>query len=414
MIRIFILIILFSITILVAQPNPNHYIFMAQKDSFYYLLTDNSLLKFYSHEASGDFYLTNYIEGTFPSSAKFTLNNDHLFLSYGDSIFYYLNNSLGELSFENVFVPVFTITSIQGFGPYLFICSGSTYHLYKIVDRLMVQVEDSLFSNPAQHRLFFTYPYVVIIEVFGNGTVYKYIEGFDFYPVVQINAGNGNVGLTENSIITYYYWITYPGIEHSVLYKTIIEEPDFPSYTNNGWGMNITQLHQNSGWGTLITKRNLYYMTWVGVITTYNSQLAYLPTTTDRAAITDYYIFLLGNDSLRYSKWNAGSTFYPFTWTDWTSVETNNKPIESFGLFQNYPNPFNPSTKIKFQIADKEYVSLKIFDLLGKEVETLVNEEKSAGEYEVQFRADQLTSGIYIYKLDAGNFSQTKKMLLLK
>jgi hypothetical protein len=103
-----------------------------------------------------------------------------------------------------------------------------------------------------------------------------------------------------------------------------------------------------------------------------------------------------------------GSVFY----SDIINIEVN-IPGE-FSLEQNYPNPFNPSTKIKFQIAVKEFVSLKIFDLLGNEVETLVNEEKSAGEYEVQFKADQLTSGIYIYKLDAGNFSQTKKMMLLK
>lgn len=399
---------------LIAQPVPSHLYRMEQMDSLYYLLTDNSLLKFYSHEASGDFYLTNYIEGIFPSSAKFTLNNDHLFLSYSDSLIYYLNNSLEELSFENVFVPGFLITSIHGFGPYFLIRSGDTYHLYKIVNGLVVQVEDSLFNNPAQHRVFFTYPYVVIIELLGNGTVYKYIEGFDFYPVAQINAGIGNMGLTENSIITYYYWITYPGIEHSVLYKTIIEEPDFPSFTNNGWGMNITQLHQNSGWGPLITKNNLYYMTWVGVITTYNSQLAYLPTTADRATITDYYIFLLGNDSLRYSKWNAGSTFYPFIWTDWTSVEENDQPVKSFQLLQNYPNPFNPATRIRYELPERSFITIRVYDVLGKEIATLVNEEKLSGSYEVEFDEKGLASGIYYYRITTDKFSQTKKMILLK
>ncbi len=414
MIKIFAAVILLSLSVLIAQPIPNQLHRMEQMDSLYYLLTDNSLLKFYSHEASGDFFLTNYVEGIFLSSAKFTLNNDYLFLSYSDSVFYYLNNSLEELSFENVFVPGFTITSIHGFGPYFFICSGSTYHLYKIVDGLVVQVEDSLFNNPAQHRVFFTYPYVVIIELLGNGTVYKYLEGFDFYPVAQINAGIGNIGLTENTIVTYYYWITYPGIEHSVLYKTIIQEPDFPSQTYNGWGMNISQLHQNSGWGPLITKRNLYYMTWVGVITTYNSQLAYLPTTADRATITDYYIFLLGNDSLRYSKWNAGSTFYPFTWTDWTSVEENDQPVKSFKLFQNYPNPFNPATKIRYELPERSFITIRVYDVLGKEIATLVNEEKLSGSYEVEFNRNGLASGIYYYRITAGNFSQTKKMILLK
>lgn len=397
-----------------AQPAYSKLHRMDQKDSLYYLLTDKALLKFYSHEASGQFYLTKYVGGNFPSSAKVMLNNQHLFLSYNDTIFYYLNRNPWELDFENVFLPGFAISSLHGFGPYFFICSGSTYHLYKTVDGLVVQVEDSLFNNPAQHRVFFTYPYVVIIELLGNGTVYKYIEGFDFYPVAQINAGIGNIGITENTIITYYYWITYPGIEHSVLYKTIIEEPDFPSYTYNGWGMNITQLHQNSGWGTLITKINLYYMTWVGVITTYNSQLTYLPVTSDRAAITDYYIFLLGSDSLRYSKWNSGSTFYPFTWTDWTSVAEIDQPVLSFQLFQNYPNPFNPNTTIRYEIPERSFVTIKVYNVLGKEIATLVNEEKPNGNYEVNFKANGLASGIYYYRITAGDFSQTKKMILLK
>jgi len=116
-----------------------------------------------------------------------------------------------------------------------------------------------------------------------------------------------------------------------------------------------------------------------------------------------------GNYSYRIKQIDFNGNIY---YSNVINIEVN--ALKQFSLNQNYPNPFNPSTRIKFQIADKEFVSLKIFDLLGKEVETLVNEEKSAGEYEVQFNADHLTSGIYIYKLDAGNFSQTKKMLLLK
>jgi hypothetical protein len=91
----------------------------------------------------------------------------------------------------------------------------------------------------------------------------------------------------------------------------------------------------------------------------------------------------------------------------------------SFKLEQNYPNPFNPSTNIKYRvpsgsITDNKFVSLKIFDILGKEVETLVNEKQSPGEYEVNWDASQYPSGVYFYKLSAGDFSETKKMLLVK
>jgi streptogramin lyase len=87
---------------------------------------------------------------------------------------------------------------------------------------------------------------------------------------------------------------------------------------------------------------------------------------------------------------------------------------DKFELSQNYPNPFNPSTKIKYQIATSNPVSLKIYDVLGNEVATLVNELQSTGNYEVTFDASTLPSGIYIYKLQAGSFIETKKMILLK
>ncbi len=85
-----------------------------------------------------------------------------------------------------------------------------------------------------------------------------------------------------------------------------------------------------------------------------------------------------------------------------------------FSLEQNFPNPFNPATKIKYSIPAGQKVELKIFDLLGREITTLVNEYKSAGHYETEFNGEYLSSGIYLYRLTAGDYSETKKMLLLK
>jgi hypothetical protein len=109
-----------------------------------------------------------------------------------------------------------------------------------------------------------------------------------------------------------------------------------------------------------------------------------------------------------------------------TNVEDDNNsnmPAE-YALFQNYPNPFNPSTNIRFRISDRGFVSLKVFDILGNEVASLVNEEKEPGNYEIEFSAKggsasggnafNLPSGIYFYQLRAGSFVQTKKMILLK
>ncbi len=86
----------------------------------------------------------------------------------------------------------------------------------------------------------------------------------------------------------------------------------------------------------------------------------------------------------------------------------------AYNLAQNYPNPFNPSTTIRYQIPKGGIVTLKIYDILGSEVTTLVNEEKIAGVYEVNFNASSLASGVYIYKIQAGEFVNSKKMILLK
>lgn len=93
----------------------------------------------------------------------------------------------------------------------------------------------------------------------------------------------------------------------------------------------------------------------------------------------------------------------------------------TFQLEQNYPNPFNPSTKIRYSIpnvtlsgVEGSRVLLKVYDVLGNEIATLVNEEKPVGSYEVDFNSSQLSSGVYLYKLTAGSFVETKKMILLR
>lgn len=92
----------------------------------------------------------------------------------------------------------------------------------------------------------------------------------------------------------------------------------------------------------------------------------------------------------------------------------NDKKLIEYSLSQNYPNPFNPQTCIRYSIKDINIVKLQIFDVLGREIETLVNEEKLAGNYELNFNCKKLTSGVYFYKLKAGTFTEIKKMQYLK
>jgi len=129
-------------------------------------------------------------------------------------------------------------------------------------------------------------------------------------------------------------------------------------------------------------------------------------------SIFDQNSFAVGN-------WSYGAEAFYFP-----SVEKENN-VKGFVLYQNFPNPFNPATKIKFTLAPQQnplvggdyrggLITLKIYDILGIEVATLVNEVKPAGSYEIEFSATELTSGIYFYRIEAGLFVNTKKMILLK
>ena len=100
--------------------------------------------------------------------------------------------------------------------------------------------------------------------------------------------------------------------------------------------------------------------------------------------------------------------------TDMVPVENELNVFNSYFLQQNFPNPFNPITKIKYSVPQTSRIQIKIFDVLGNEIETLVNEEKSVGTYELTWNAANLSSGVYFYQLRAGSFVETKKMILLK
>lgn len=97
-----------------------------------------------------------------------------------------------------------------------------------------------------------------------------------------------------------------------------------------------------------------------------------------------------------------------------TGVESEQNIVKAFALDQNYPNPFNPSTTIRFSLPEASFVTLKVYNLLGQEVATVVNENLNAGVHQVNFDAKNLTSGIYIYKISAGKYEASKKMLLIK
>ncbi|HEY5124096.1 MAG TPA: T9SS type A sorting domain-containing protein, partial [Ignavibacteria bacterium] len=115
-----------------------------------------------------------------------------------------------------------------------------------------------------------------------------------------------------------------------------------------------------------------------------------------------------------------GIIYYTKTGSNITFVKTNANEIpDKFSLSQNYPNPFNPVTKIKFDVkkefrSQKSEVKLSIYDILGRKIEDLVNEKLNPGSYEVIFDGSNLPSGVYFYQLRAGEYIETRKMVLLK
>ena len=99
-----------------------------------------------------------------------------------------------------------------------------------------------------------------------------------------------------------------------------------------------------------------------------------------------------------------------------TGIETQREEIiaNDFVLSQNNPNPFNPSTSIQYVVSNRQFVNLKVYDVLGNEVATLISEEKPAGTYTVRFNASGLTSGVYFYTMRTKSYIKTKKMILLR
>lgn len=130
-----------------------------------------------------------------------------------------------------------------------------------------------------------------------------------------------------------------------------------------------------------------------------------------------YYVFKIINSSSSlpgYGSWNTTTAYYnPGSISTNVEVLSNKLPLD-FKLNQNFPNPFNPTTNISYQITGSVNVKLIVYNVLGKEIRTLVNKRQDAGIYQVEFNAADLPSGEYFYRLEAGNYSESKKLIIMK
>ena len=229
---------------------------------------------------------------------------------------------------------------------------------------LNVQIRNNLFWQNRQNQSYTDYIY---IDIGGSGSSSDYsYYGLSAFPFTMSNTSNEN--------------LIYDGPN-----CRLSDAPGFPGFMNPANG----NFHLN------------------GPITGYPGQTLTSSFNTD----------IEGNTRGADGVWDRGA----YEYTDVNSVSFTDPLPENFKLYQNYPNPFNPSTTLSFVIGHSSFVSLKIYDMLGNEVVTLVDEYKPAGNYEVEFNAyshsgkvRNLPSGVYFYQLQSGDFISTKSMVMIK
>ena len=264
----------------------------------------------------------------------------------------------------------------------------------------------------------------IFVSDYGNRKVYRYSgdrtsgytksTGFDFTMAADDTAGIYNVnrpgpmglaylnsknivavacdifGLSSGTHGSYSYGKIH--LRNANTGAAISSDTSIAQINQAAWALSVTGTYTNRGDGTLFGNASCYASTWDVKV--------------DGAE--DIY-------SQSFYGWTVEKWHYTGTLPTFTGVEPIGEVIPTgFRLGANYPNPFNPSTRIEFSIPKGSFVSLRVFDLLGREVATLVNEEKAAGEYRATFDAREIPSGTYFYSLRAGDFVQTRSMVVVK
>jgi len=284
-----------------------------------------------------------------------------------------LKTTNGGISFDSVYIPTTFMYDVYFINPLEGLACGQGASMYKT-------------TNGGLNWSFITVPTGGALADFYNFSFINYNTGF------VIGDGNRRLFKTTNFGLTWDSTGSAPGYEFSyfVFFRNAL----------TGWtGGSSAFLHKTTNGG----------YNW------YHENISHFGT----GFFGGVYFY---NDTIGWAVGAPGKILYTETGGQITQIINTKEQISnSFELYQNYPNPFNPNTNIKYQIAlrggsstNNKFITLKIFDLLGREVAILVNEFQKTGTYEVVFDASGLTSGIYFYKLTCGDFSETKRMLLIK
>jgi Secretion system C-terminal sorting domain len=240
-----------------------------------------------------------------------------------------------------------------------------------------------------------------------------------YTTVTQSSTAHSGSSSVKGTVVSYLTSVAGPVIQSgtsatgfavSQRYKTVTGYYQFNPLQGDKLGFNFILYNSNNAIAIGAALITASASSW----TQFNVDFTYLTNDVPDNCILQILIIGPGTGS----DYHVGSYFLVddlnLTGTN-TSVNDKNFIPAKFSLDQNYPNPFNPSTKIKYDLPENSYVSLKVYNIIGKEVASLVNSVVPAGTHEVVFDASGLNSGIYFYTLKTGNnFVQTKKMILMK
>lgn len=294
--------------------------------------------------------------------------------------------------------------------------------------------------------------YVLSIASYGD-TIFAGTESYGGIYVSTNNgnnwriASNGMTGISTRKIVIDGEKI-FAGCENGGVFLSTNNGTNWKSINNGLLSTSIWSLEISNGnlyAGTLdlgIFKSSNYGVSWNSISNGISSEIITAISASDNIIIAGTYekgIFLSTDYGESWIKKNQGLwrddyriyslliynnhiysgvlnfSLWKRSISDIVNIQSVSSEIpENYYLYQNYPNPFNPETKIKFNIPQNNFVNLSVYDLLGQKVKVLVNENLSPGTYEFSFDGLNLPSGVYFYKLDVGNFTQTKKMTLIK
>lgn len=223
---------------------------------------------------------------------------------------------------------------------------------------------------------------------------HPYVPSINYVPITFIGSGNRMI---QNFEIMHHYSYRTNGI--SIRGFSYVNNPYVESFYTNSMDTIWNSVYNIPGSTEIDFSLNYQFDT-----TKYEQgyHLYYRIAAVDKGIIADTF-------------YSPQTGYYKLYWRDSTTSVTQISPeVFDYSLSQNYPNPFNPSSKISFSIPERGFVSLKVFDILGAQISTLVSEELDAGKYEVVFDGSKLSSGVYIYQVVSGNYMNTKKMMLVK